>query len=217
MLPGMSPRSSASENDAVARELLLLDPSGDRVAGVLRDTLDQLLDGRRRGRWNYSDLHKTEKTYMGTLVEINLHREFEFADGDVTDYRIVGIEVDCKFSQLIGGWEFGPEMEGHLALVVWANDQTNAWRAGIVRATADVLRASRNRDAKRKLTRDGVGRIRWLWAEHPGLAPNQLLQMSAAQRQRIFAARARSARHGAGKTAPTLPGTSGRHPPEDNN
>ncbi|TCC08870.1 restriction endonuclease [Kribbella soli] len=192
MLPGMSPRSGSSENDAVAAELLRLDPSGDQVAGVLRETLDQLLDGRRRGRWSYSALHKTEKTYMGTLVEINLHREFEFADGDVTDYRIAGIEVDCKFSQSIGGWEFGPEMEGHLALVVWANDQNSAWRAGIVRATADVLRESRNRDAKRRLTRDGVGRIRWLWAEHPGLEPNQLLQMPAAHRERIFSARARS-------------------------
>ncbi|MFD3406696.1 NaeI family type II restriction endonuclease [Kribbella sp. NPDC058693] len=189
--------SGVAQLDLVAAELLRLDPSGDQVAAVLRDTLDQLLDGRRRGRWNYSALHKTEKTYMGTLVEINLHREFEFADGDVTDYRIAGIEVDCKFSQTIGGWEFGPELEGRLALVVWANDQTSDWRAGLVRATADVLRESKNRDAKRKLTREGVGRIRWLWADHPGLAPNQLLQMSDAQRERIFSARARSGtRHG---------------------
>ncbi|MFF0341888.1 NaeI family type II restriction endonuclease [Kribbella sp. NPDC004875] len=197
LLPGWPPPSGIEEIDTVITELLRVDPTGDQVASVLRDTLDQLLDGRRRGRWNYADLHKTEKTYMGTLVEINLHREFEFEDGTVTDYRIAGVEVDCKFSQVIGGWEFGPEMVGHLGLVVWASDQNSAWRAGIVRATADVLRESKNRDAKRKLTREGVGRIRWLWADHPGLAPNQLLQMPDAQRSRIFAARARSGnRHG---------------------
>ena len=87
----------------VREELYQLDPSGDRVARVLRDTLDQLLDGRRRGRFDYADLFKTEKTYMGTLVEINLQREFEFSDGDVTDYSIADVEVDCKFSQRIGG------------------------------------------------------------------------------------------------------------------
>src|ERR1022692_627795 len=37
---------------------------------------------------------------MGTLVEINLHRQFGFEDGDVTDYRIAGIEVDCKYPSL---------------------------------------------------------------------------------------------------------------------
>jgi hypothetical protein len=63
-----------------------LDPGGQMFAPVIRDTLDQLLDGRRAGRWDYQKLHKTEKTHMGTLVEINLHREFDFADGDATDY-----------------------------------------------------------------------------------------------------------------------------------
>ncbi|MGQ0773526.1 MAG: NaeI family type II restriction endonuclease [Pseudonocardiales bacterium] len=76
-----------AELDKVERCLYELDPDGDRVATVLRDTLDQLYDGQRSGRWNYDQLHKTEKTHMGTLVEINLHREFGFADGDVTDYR----------------------------------------------------------------------------------------------------------------------------------
>ncbi|HZX02251.1 NaeI family type II restriction endonuclease [Kribbella sp.] len=197
VLPGGSPQARGLAIGTVAAELLRLDPSGDRVARVVRDTLDQLLDGRRSGRWSYSELHKTEKTYMGTLIEINLHREFEFADGDVTDYRIADIDVDCKFSQDIGGWEFGPELVGHLALVVWASDQDSAWRAGLVRAKSGALRESRNRDAKRKLTREGVDQIRWLWAGHPGLAPNQLLHMSAAQRDRVFHARGRTrTRHG---------------------
>jgi hypothetical protein len=76
------------ELDAVQAELYRLDPSGDQVAAVLRDTLDQLYDGQHTGRWSYEQLRKTEKTHMGTLVEINLHRQFGFEDGDVTDYRI---------------------------------------------------------------------------------------------------------------------------------
>ena len=91
------------ELDTVESELYRLDPTGNQVAAVLRDTLDQLYDGQRTGRWKYDQLHKTEKTYMGTLVEINLHRQFGFDDGDTTDYRIAGIEVDCKYSMTYGG------------------------------------------------------------------------------------------------------------------
>jgi len=57
---------------AVEAELYRLDPTGDAVASVLRDTLDQLYDGQHSGRWAYEQLHKTEKTHMGTLVEIKV-------------------------------------------------------------------------------------------------------------------------------------------------
>jgi hypothetical protein len=70
---------------------------------------------------------------MGTLVEINLHRAFDFEDGTETDYRIAGIEVDCKFSRSFGGWEIPPEAYGHLCLLVWADDAQSRWSAGVVR------------------------------------------------------------------------------------
>lgn len=197
VIAGPPGRGEDPDLDVVSDELQRLDPSGDRVADVLRATIDQLLDGRRGGRWNYKALHKTEKTYMGTLVEINLHREFNFDDGDKTDYKIVGKDVDCKFSQRIGGWEFGPEMVGRLGLVVWANDTSSAWRAGLVRASEDALRLVENRDAKRRLSGEGVDQIRWLWTTHGRLAPNQLLHMDPAKRERIFNASAkRGDRHG---------------------
>jgi hypothetical protein len=173
---------------AVAAALLRLDPTGDRFAAVLRDTLDQVLDGRRHGRWNYADLLKTEKTYTGTLVEINLHREFQFADGNDTDYEIAGIQVDCKFSQAINGWEIGPQLVGHICLLVWANDYDATWRAGLVRAAEDALRQSRNQDLKRKLNSVGSERIVWLWAKHQRLAENPFLRMDPAVRTRIFEA-----------------------------
>jgi hypothetical protein len=180
----------------VVSYLQMQDPDGSRVAGVLRETLDQLLDGRRTGRWDYVTLHKTEKTHMGTLVEINLHREFNFDDGDVTDYKIAGIEVDCKFSQRVGGWEMGPEMVDHLCLVVTASDQNSSWRAGLVRANETHLRTVTNRDAKRRLNETGVTAIHWLWPHNGQLAENQLLHLDASKRERIMTALGRNQRHG---------------------
>jgi hypothetical protein len=183
-----SAQPSDPELDVVRAELERLDPSGARFAHVLRTTLDQLLDGRRRGRFDYRDLYKTEKTYMGTLVEINLQREFDFEDGSVTDYSIVGIDVDCKFSQRIGGWELGPEMIDQICLVVWCSDYESRWRAGLVRATAEVLRESANRDAKRRLTDVGLQRVVWLWPNHQRLDENLLLHLDPAVRERIMTA-----------------------------
>jgi hypothetical protein len=70
-----------AELRAVAEELAESDPSGVKIAKVLRRTYDMLLDGQHTGRYRWDQLFKTEKTHFGTLVEINLQRAFGFADG----------------------------------------------------------------------------------------------------------------------------------------
>ena len=95
---------------AVADELTRLDPAGDRCALVLREAFDQIYDGGRTGRWDFSQLMKTEKTHIGTLVEIWLQREFRFPGGDDLDFKIEGVEVDAKWSRNLYGWEIPLEM-----------------------------------------------------------------------------------------------------------
>jgi hypothetical protein len=166
-----------AELDIVAAEMKALDPQGLRTAQVLRDTLDQLYDGQRTGRYRCDQLHKTEKTHCGTLVEINLHREFNFQDGVTQDYRIAGIDVDCKYSQKLGNWMIPPEAHGHLCLVVWAEDtKTPVWSMGLVRITVGSLNIGANRDAKATLSKDGKKSIVWLFQNEP-LPPNVLLQL----------------------------------------
>ena len=190
-----------TELDMVEAELYRLDPAGDQFATVLRDTLDQLYDGQRTGRWKYDQLHKTEKTYMGTLVEINLHRQFSFDDGDATDYRIAGIEVDCKYSMAYGGWELPPEAIDHLCLLITASDETSSWSAGLIRVREEYLRDRRNRDSKRQLSAAARSRIRQLWPRHGHLAENIFLHMDPRDRDRIFSAKARrGTQHGQAKT-----------------
>lgn len=184
------------ELDLVEAELYRLDPTGDRVSTVLRDTFDQLYDGQHTGRWNFDDLYKTEKTHMGTLVEINLQREFEFNDGDETDYRIAGVQVDCKYSMKPYGWMLPPEVINQIALVVTANDAASTWQAGLVRVTPESTRGSQNRDAKTSLSQVGRQNVRWLWPDQPGLAANLFHLLDLATRDAIFNAKSRSGRHG---------------------
>lgn len=180
------PASSDAELDSVLAELRRLDPQGLRTAQVLRDTLDQLYDGQRTGRYRVDQLHKTEKTHCGTLVEINLHRAFEFGDGETLDYKIAGAEVDCKYSQTLGGWMIPPEAHGHLCLLVWADDASSRWSMGLVRVTPERLNTGGNRDRKATLNHTGREAIIWLF-DGAALPPNILLQLDRAEVDRIMA------------------------------
>lgn len=174
-----------AELDAVVTEVRRLDPLGERTAVVLRDTLDQLYDGQHTGRYRIEQLHKTEKTHCGTLVEINLHREFEFADGETMDYKIAGIEVDCKYSQFRNGWMIPLEAVGHLCLLLWADDHESKWILGIVRIQNEILTHGGNRDAKRSISAEGRTHIKWIF-ENAELPPNILLHLPPDQLDEIM-------------------------------
>lgn len=145
-----------------------------------------LLDGQHTGRFRWDQLYKTEKAHAGTLIEINLQREFGFDDGLKMDYRIAGIDVDCKFSQTRGAWMIPPEALGHLLLVVWASDAGSVWCAGLVRARPDLLNSGGNRDAKKTLSSAGRAAIRWLFYDAP-LKENMLLRLSPEDVAAVFA------------------------------
>lgn len=151
------------ELDQVIVELKRLDPNGERTARIIRYTFDQLYDGQHTGRYRWDQLHKTEKTHCGTLVEINLQREFLFEDGEKLDFKIRGIEVDCKFSQTLGGWMIPSEALGHICILITASDQDSEWSLGAVRIEEEILNRSSNRDNKRTISQLGRERISWLF------------------------------------------------------
>ncbi|MCI3930923.1 NaeI family type II restriction endonuclease [Streptomyces sp. AN091965] len=181
------------QNDAevalVHAELLRLDPTGNRFAVVLRDTIDQLLNGEVTGRYDWKTLFKTEKTHAGTLVEINLQREFRFTDGLIMDYRIAGIEVDCKYSQKFGSWMIPPEAVGHLCLLVWADDYKSQWSSGLFRVRQEWLNPGGNRDSKLTVAAEHRrDKIMWLWRDAK-LPENVLLHMRPQDRDAVFASK----------------------------
>ncbi|MBA2949732.1 restriction endonuclease [Streptomyces sp. PSKA28] len=183
----------------VRQHLLSLDPKGERFARVLRETIDQLLDGEHTGRFDWNDLHKTEKTHAGTLVEINLLREFNFHSGVDMDYLIAGVEVDCKFSQKLYGWMIPPEALDEICLVVWADDHQGLWSAGLLRAnrakltTSGTITKKGNRDGKFQLTKQHHALVSWLWHKEP-LEENLLLHISKETQAAILTAGAGSKR-----------------------
>jgi Restriction endonuclease NaeI len=171
---------------AVMAELRGLDRDGSRMAAAIRGALDMLLDGQHTGRYRWEQLHKTEKTHAGTLVEIALARTLRLADGITLDYTIAGADVDCKFSYRLGGWMVPPEADGKLLLLVQASDEEGAWSAGLVRAVPGHLSPAGNRDGKRGLNEAGRAAVCWLHARAP-LAENALIRLPEKDVTAIFA------------------------------
>ncbi|MGW2081526.1 NaeI family type II restriction endonuclease [Streptomyces sp. NPDC001939] len=169
----------------VYERIRALDPEGHRFASVLRDTIDMLLNGEVTGRYDWKTLFKTEKTHAGTLVEINLQREFKFDDGLDMDYQIAGVDVDCKYPQQFGGWMIPPEAMGHLCLLVWADDYKSRWSARLLRGQREWLNAGNNRDMKLTVKADHRDKIWWLW-EDAELPENVLLHMDDMDREAVF-------------------------------
>lgn len=171
---------------AVAAELRGLDRDGSRMAAAIRGALDMLLDGQHTGRYRWDQLHKTEKTHAGTLVEIALARVLRLADGVALDYTIAGADVDCKFSHRMGGWMIPPEADGKLMLLVQASDQDGTWSAGLLRAAAENLRPASNRDGKRAVSERGRTAVCWLHTRAP-LQENALIRLPGRDVDAIFA------------------------------
>lgn len=189
-LPGLTAAVAEPDAvlDAVADAVLQADPDGGRAAAVFRATFDQLYDGQHTGRYKWDQLFKTEKTHYGTLLEINLRREFDdvIDDGDLLDYQVLGHDIDCKYSQRMGGWMLPPESFGQLLLVATANDQQGEWNLGVVRASDEHRRTSVNRDGKTSLNTAGRDAIRWLHYRER-LPPNVLLSLDPVTIGKIFA------------------------------
>lgn len=175
---------------AVESALRDADPDGTRVARILRETYDQIYDGGRTRRYSWEQLGKTEKTHFGSLIEINLFKEFRFEDGAILDYRIAGTEVDCKWSAMIGGqdgdWMLPREALGQICLLLTGNDALSMWSGGLIRVTPDLLRASRNQDKKMSLSMMGKASVRWIWRHH-SLPENVLLTSDRATVESIMA------------------------------
>ena len=186
VLAGLAAAPDDPELAAVGAELSALDADGTRMAAAIRGALDMLLDGQHTGRYRWDQLHKTEKTHAGTLVEIALARTLHLADGRALDYTIAGADVDCKFSQRMGGWMIPPEADGRLLLLVQASDEDGTWSAGLVRATEDHLRPGGNRDAKRALNEVGRAAVCWLHARAP-LQENALIRLPEREVAAVFA------------------------------
>lgn len=163
------------------------DPEGGRTARAFREAFDYAYNGAKTGRYRPDQLSKTESAHIGSLVEINLRREFNsfIGDGQSMDYSIDGYDVDCKYSKLPFGWSIPLETHNNYAMVCHASDTNSTWRLGFVYIDPSYLNAGRNRDQKTTLRKDARVHIKWAWYDAP-LPQNTLLHLDPRDANKIL-------------------------------
>lgn len=135
----------------------------ERLRSFFRSAIDEVIDTARTGRFFFSQLEKTEKTYLGTKFEILLRDWLQVPHGLVLDLRIGGREVDVKSTTGGGnGWMIPPEALDQFCILLRVNEASARCAFGIVRARTDYMRHGTNRDSKTSFSAAGTANIWWL-------------------------------------------------------
>ncbi len=162
------------------------------IPALLRQAFDEVIDAPRTGRFTLSETEKTEKTYVGTKVEILLRNYLAVPKGATLDMLVDGVEIDIK-NTTARDWMLPREVVGHPALLVRSSEKTALCDVGIVICRPGYLRLSTNQDGKGQLSASQHINIWWILRQHP-YPPNFFEVLSVTERNRIMAAGGGTAR-----------------------
>lgn len=155
-------RALAAEITARAGGALELERSFPQM---LRDCIDAVIMTAKTGRRSYEELEKTEKTYIGTRVEIELRALLGLPKGKL-DTEILGQDVDIK-NTMGTNWMIPTEAVDQPCILVAADEARALCYLGLIVARPAYLTPGKNKDAKRSISAEGFSHILWLLQEHP--------------------------------------------------
>lgn len=183
------------EVKAVADAILLAVGGEARLAkslgDILRNAIDTVIDTPHTSRCDYEELEKTEKTYLGTRVEIHLRALTRFPKGKL-DLVIAGRDVDIKFT-IASNWMIPTEAIDNICILTAADEQRALCYMGLLKAHRAYLTGGANRDGKKSVSTFGFTNICWLVSEQPYVA-NFWRSVPTDKRRAIFLPRSGTGR-----------------------
>lgn len=195
----ISENNVASVVNEILRRCKELRRSPDEIfRGIVRKGIDSVVDGPRTGRFHIDDLSPTEKTYIGTKVEMICKAELDLPKGKRADAEIAGVDVDIKWSKQMN-WMIGPENVNKLCLGLGLTKTGSKFSVGVFYVNPSYLRRGVNRDAKLGLSAKSKKQcVTWLVkdADFPpdflsslshGIRSEILKCRSSQERMRVFA------------------------------
>jgi len=171
---------------AIVRQSGGADGLASGLPPLFRQAIDEVIDAPRTNRFTLNETEKTEKTYLGTKIEILLRNFLKLGKGKILDLSVDGVEVDIK-NTMGGNWTIPLESHGHPALLLRVNETKALCDVGLIVVRPEYLNPGANRDAKRTLSAAGMANIWWLLHRYP-YPPNFWEVLPVADRQAILAA-----------------------------
>lgn len=159
-------------------------PLAAKFSAMLRQCVDDVIMTPKTGRRSYDELEKTEKTYIGTRVEIELRAMLRLPKGKL-DTVILEQDVDIK-NTMGSNWMIPTEAINHPCILVAADEVRAMCYLGLIVARPDYLTLGQNKDLKKSVSALGFENILWLLLNHP-YPPNFWRTVPAEVIERIFA------------------------------
>jgi hypothetical protein len=158
------------------------------MASLIRQGIDEVIDGGRTGRWSIKQLEKTEGTYVGTKMEILVRSEFGLPREKPMDTVVCGSPVDIKWTANGSAWQIPKEAirDRAICFLVAANEARGTFNVGLVRCHPEYMNRGDGQGDKKK-TLSAVGRANIRWLARGDLAPNYLSTLPAAIRDDVMA------------------------------
>jgi hypothetical protein len=157
-----------------------------KFSAMLRQCVDDVIMTVKTGRRSYDELEKTEKTYIGTRVEIELRAMLRLRKGKL-DTVILDQDVDIK-NTMGSNWMIPTEAIDHPCLLVAADEVWARCYLGLFVARPEYLTPGQNKDSKKSVSASGFANILWLLRNHP-YPPNFWRTVPPNVIERIFSGR----------------------------
>lgn len=159
---------------------------------LIRRAVDEVIDTERTNRFRLQDTEKTEKTYLGTKIEILFRAMLGLKKGRFLDLSVDGAEVDVK-NTIGSNWTIPEEALGHACVLIRESERLGLCSVGVIVAADAYLNPGRNRDRKRSFAVAGLQNAWWIMREVP-YPPNIWEHLADEKRQEIMSGRSATAR-----------------------
>lgn len=117
-------------------------------------------------------MEKTEKTYVGTKIEIVVRASLGLERGPRLDLEIEGHDIDTKWA-MRSVWQIPREAVDELCLCIGGVADMTQFQVGVVRCVEEHLNTGENRDRKRTLS--AVGRAAMRFLVEPTMIPSNFV------------------------------------------
>jgi hypothetical protein len=162
------------------------------VSRLIRRAVDEVIDTERTNRFTLNETEKTEKTYLGTKIEILFRWSLKLPKGRDLDLSVDGADVDVK-NTMQATWSIPEEAVSRPCLLIRENEKTALCSVGVIIAQKKYLNLGRNKDMKGTIAAEHLRSVWWMLHKFP-YPPNIWEVLSLAQRETIMEARGGSAR-----------------------
>ncbi len=149
-------RSSVSDPDGIV----------GATAQLIRRAIDEVIDAPRTKRLILSQCEKTEKTYLGTKVEILFRDAIGQPKGEFLDLDLGGVDTDIKHS--IGtAWMIPKEAVDKPCVLISENEAKARFNLGLIICRPENLTTGGNRDQKLQVSAYGREQAVWFAKDEP--------------------------------------------------